>query len=58
MTKKKESTESVDDALKRGVVVVTLKTRGRRPKSKPRIAKKPKRNRFISVDLNEGNMAA
>ena len=57
MTKKKESTESVDDALKRGVVVDWLPLRGRRPKRTPRPTKKPKRNRFISVDLNEGKAA-
>tara|TARA_R100001530_G_C4211967_1_gene127668 strand:- start:65 stop:238 length:174 start_codon:yes stop_codon:yes gene_type:complete len=57
MTKKKESTESVDDALKRGVVIDSLPLRGRRPKRTPRPTKKPKRNRFISVDLNEGKAA-
>lgn len=56
MSDLKNSTESVDDALKRGVVVEKLASRNKYPRRQvPRIAKKQKRNKFISEKLENGS---
>jgi hypothetical protein len=46
-------TETIDQALKRGVTVERLETKGK-AKRTPRTAKKAKRNRFMSVYLDQG----